>query len=270
VAACWRYRIRCTLKKHEGAAATGQLVLPRVDRIRYEEVAEDLRTDYTTARDDHAVPRWATAALAQLAPFFAGRRVVTISPALVTESVARRQSDQAANATVNRELAVLGRMLRLAYEQGKLGRLPVIRKLKESAPREGFFERAQYEAVRRRLGPDLHAAVAIAYRFGWRVQEILGLERRQLDLEAGTLRLDPGTPTGVPHARARPRPGRAARASPGGRAQDRADHPVLVSPSLRPTPGRPAPPGLPEGLGDGLRAGPGARAAAARLPPDRG
>jgi len=84
-------------------------------------------------------------------------------------------------------------MLRLAYEHGKLARLPVIRKLKEAAPREGFFERAQYEAVRRRLNPDLQAAVAIAYRFGWRVQEILGLERRQLDLEAGTLRLDPGT-----------------------------------------------------------------------------
>ena len=84
-------------------------------------------------------------------------------------------------------------MLRLANEHGKLARLPVIRKLKEAAPREGFFERAQYEAVRRRLKPDLQAAVAIAYRFGWRVQEILGLERRQLDLEAGTLRLDPGT-----------------------------------------------------------------------------
>ena len=84
-------------------------------------------------------------------------------------------------------------MLRLAYENGKLGRLPVIRKLKESAPREGFFERPEYEAVRRWLKPDLQAAVAIAYRFGWRVQEILGLERRQLDLEAGTLRLDPGS-----------------------------------------------------------------------------
>jgi integrase len=43
--------------------------------------------------------------------------------------------------------------------------------------------------VRQRLRPDLQVAVA----YGWRVQEILGLERPQLDLEAGTLRLDPGT-----------------------------------------------------------------------------
>ncbi len=86
-------------------------------------------------------------------------------------------------------------MLRLAYENRKLLRLPVIRKLKEAAPREGFFEREQFEAVRRRLErrPDLQAAITLAYTFGWRMQsEVLSLERRQLDLEAGTLRLDVG------------------------------------------------------------------------------
>src|SRR5262249_21732630 len=36
--------------------------------------------------------------------------------------------------------------------------------------------------------------VDIAYTFGWRMQsEVLTLERRQLDLDAGTIRLDPGT-----------------------------------------------------------------------------
>ena len=34
----------------------------------------------------------------------------------------------------------------------------------------------------------------IAYTFGWRMRsEVLTLERRQLDVEAGTLRLEPGT-----------------------------------------------------------------------------
>jgi len=37
-------------------------------------------------------------------------------------------------------------------------------------------------------------ATGIAYAFGWRMQsEVLTLERRQCDLEAGTLRLEPGT-----------------------------------------------------------------------------
>ena len=31
------------------------------------------------------------------------------------------------------------------------------------------------------------------YAFGWRLNEVMALERRQVDLEAGTIRLDPGS-----------------------------------------------------------------------------
>ena len=72
--------------------------------------------------------------------------------------------------------------------------LPLLERPKESAPREGFFEQQQYDDVRRHLAPELQVAVQIAHTFGWRMQsEILILERRHVDLEAGTLRLDPGT-----------------------------------------------------------------------------
>jgi integrase len=180
------------LKQREGAAASGQPILPRVDRVRYEAIAADLRQHYETTGSRNL--KEADGRLAPLKAFFAGRRVATIGPADVMAYAAKRQAEAVANATVNRELAVLLRMLRLAYEHGKLARLPVIRKLKEAAPREGFFERDQYEAVGRRLKPDLQVAAAIAYAFGWRIRcEVLTLKRRQLDLEAGTLRLDPGT-----------------------------------------------------------------------------
>ena len=89
------------------------------------------------------------------------------------------------NATV---LAVLTKMLRLAYENGKLLRRPTIRKLKEAAPRQGFFEREQYESLRRHLRPELQVATAVSYAFGWRTQsEVLTLELRQLDLKAETI-----------------------------------------------------------------------------------
>jgi integrase len=69
-----------------------------------------------------------------------------------------------------------------------------IHKLKEGAPRQGFFEREPFEAVRQHLSSDLQVVVTIAYTFGWRMQsEVLTLERRQLNLEAGTLRLEPGS-----------------------------------------------------------------------------
>ncbi len=180
------------LKAREGKAADGHTIIPRVDRIRYEEAAEDLRAHYqaTGERDLEEVrPR-----LAHLAAFFRTKRLAAIGPADLTRYIARRQVEGASNGTINRDLAVLGRMLRLAYENGKLLRLPLIHKLKEARPREGFFERAQFEAVKRHLRPDLQAAVSIAYAFGWRMQsEVLTLKREQVDLGACTLRLDPGT-----------------------------------------------------------------------------
>jgi hypothetical protein len=80
------------LKTKEGAAAIGAPILPRIDRIRYDEVAEDLRTHYKTARDDHAVPRWAKVALGSLDGTFTGHRLVAITPILNTDCVHRRQA----------------------------------------------------------------------------------------------------------------------------------------------------------------------------------
>jgi len=174
-----------------GRAAAGQPVLPRADRIRYDEAAGDLRAHYqaTGSRDVEE----AEFRLAHLDRFFGGWRLVAIDQAAVRRYVLRRQAAGAANGTINRELAVLIRMLRLAYEGGKLLRLPVIRKVKEAPPRQGFFEPAAFEAVRRELRPDLRVAVALAYALGWRTQsEVLPLALRQVDLQSGTLRLDPG------------------------------------------------------------------------------
>src|SRR5439155_9290785 len=180
------------LKEREGRVATGQPILRRADRVRYDELAADLRAHYQATGERGMVE--AEARLTHLDAFFHGRRASALGPAEVTDYVVRRQAEGAANGTINRELGVLGRMLRLAYERSKLLRLPVIQRLKEAAPRSGFFERAPYEAVRRHLAPDLRVAVATAHELGWRMQsEVLALDRRQVDLAAGAIRLDPGT-----------------------------------------------------------------------------
>ena len=180
------------LKEREGRVATGQPVLRRADRISYEEVAKDLREHYQTTGSRNLEE--AEYRLKHLDGFFAGQRIAAINPARITAYVAKRQEEGAANATINRELETLGKMLKLAYENNKLMRLPIMHKLAANPPRQGFFELDQYEAVRRLLRPDHQLAVSIAHTFGWRMQsEVLTLERRQLDLETGTLRLEPGT-----------------------------------------------------------------------------
>jgi integrase len=179
------------LKNREGRVASGQPILPRAERIRYEEIAADLKGHYE-ATGRRKLKEYAYR-VKHLNRVFTGQRVATIGQPAVDAYIVHRQNQGASGSTIKRELGTLRRMLRLAYKNGKLTRLPLFDMPKDGAPRQGFFEVAQYNAVRRRLAPDLQAAVTIAYTYGWRMQsEVLALERRQLDLDAGTLRLDPG------------------------------------------------------------------------------
>jgi integrase len=71
----------------------------------------------------------------------------------------------------------------------------VIELLAEDNVRTGFFERDQYEAVRTALDerPDVVVALDLAYTLGWRIRdEVLTLTWDRVDLDALTVRLDPG------------------------------------------------------------------------------
>jgi len=180
------------LKEREGRVATGQPILPRADRITYQELAADLRQHYEATGQRNL--KEAATRLNPLDAFFRQYHVVNITPTEITKYVTWRHEQEISNSTINRELAVLTKMFKLGYERGKVLRLPVIHKLKEPPPRQGFFEREQFVAVRRHLPAHLGVALTIAYTYGWRMQsEVLTLERRHIDLDAGTIRLDPGT-----------------------------------------------------------------------------
>ena len=127
------------LKVREGDVARGLPVTPKIGRLRFDEAAEDVLNDYRVngKRSLDDVPRRFTL---HLTPFFAGRRLSTVTTPDVRVYVAQRQAAGASNATVNRELTVLKRAFSLALQSGKLLAKPHIPMLRENNARTGFFE----------------------------------------------------------------------------------------------------------------------------------
>ena len=85
-------------------------------------------------------------------------------------------------------------MFSLATQANKALHRPYIPMLRENNVRTGFFERAEFDAVRDALPDAVRPIVTFAYFTGWRIQsEILTRQWRHVDRTAGIIRLDPGT-----------------------------------------------------------------------------
>lgn len=180
------------LKEREGRVATGQPILPRVDRIAYDEIRIDLITHYEVHGTRNVTE--AKVRLKQLDPVFTGWRVVNITSSAVESYKKSRLDAGAGHATINREVATLSKMLRLAYRHSKLLRLPALgERLQEPPARRGFVTHAQFADITCHLPDHLRVGALIGFTLGWRKREVFDLQRRQLELDAGTLSLDPGT-----------------------------------------------------------------------------
>jgi integrase len=137
--------------------------------------------------------RWAL----HLKPFFGELRAAQVGSELIARYVDERQSAKAGNATINRELAFLKRAYHLGYRATppKVYRVPAFPSLAEDNVRKGFLKDEDYERLTAECAKEglwLRALLAVAYNFGWRKSELLGLRVRQIDLLARTIRLEVG------------------------------------------------------------------------------
>lgn len=128
-----------------------------------------------------------------LKPAFGGIRASRVSTDDLLRYVEKRQREDANNATINRELALLKRMFNLgtACTPKKVTEVPVFpERLQEGQPRKGFVEDAQYQTLCDKCGePWLRALLAVAYSYGFRKAEILSMRVRQVNLSERTIHL---------------------------------------------------------------------------------
>jgi integrase len=130
-----------------------------------------------------------------LAAYFSLVVAAELAPDQIVEYIRRRRDAGAANASINRELAALKRMYKIALKAQRVKTVPYIALLEERNVRKGFVRDDQYEALARetgKVGLWLRTMFELAYTYGWRKSELLGLRVAQVDLAERTVELNPG------------------------------------------------------------------------------
>jgi integrase len=105
--------------------------------------------------------------------------------------VRQRRDEGAGNAMINRSLAALRRMLRLAKRDGKINDVPYIEFQKEPPARKGFLEREKFDELVKLLPTHLKPLVTFLYYCGTRIGETLQIEWTQVNLVTREIQLEP-------------------------------------------------------------------------------
>ena len=147
---------------------------------------------------DDVLARWNL----HLKGHFADIRAGELSSDHIDSYILRRLREEASGASINRELAVVRRMMHLGERTTppRVRGVPHFPKVKESDPRTGFLEQIEYDKLR------LHAhelwlrgLLTTYYTFGFRRAELLKLSVRQVNLRDNTINLPSGgTKNGKP------------------------------------------------------------------------
>jgi integrase len=181
------------LKKRLGEIGRGRVVGPTVERTTFADLAKLIRDDY--AINGRKSAERLESSLKHLEEHFSLCRAVDINGARLGSYVKARLADDppAQASTVRNELAALKRSFTLALRAGMVVERPAFPSLKVQNARTGFFEEPEFRAVAKALSDDIRPLAVFGYLTGWRKREITGLRWNQVDLDAGWIRLEPGT-----------------------------------------------------------------------------
>jgi hypothetical protein len=154
------------LHKRLGEIATGNFIGPDAERVKLSDLADDVVTDYRV-NEQSSLPK-AIRSANRIKAFFGNAKAHSIKGSAIKRFFAQRQTDGAANASINRELAFVKRCYNLGIETERIVRKPYIAMLEENNVRSGFFEHGEFIAFRSALPDYLKPVVTFAYYTGWR------------------------------------------------------------------------------------------------------
>lgn len=167
---------------------------PEADRLTIEDLLRSVEDQY---RIEGKELKRSHSHMKPLRAFFGYHQAIGVTASLVQRYIKARQSDHAANGTINRELHILQRAFSLAVEQKRVSKFHVPRcpSLTEDNVREGFVEKADFDRVLLNLrDPDVQDFARWAFWSGMRRGEIAKLTWAAYDRESSTLIL-PGRST---------------------------------------------------------------------------
>ncbi len=180
------------LKQRLAEIGSGRFVGFDAERVTFADLERGLEQDYRL----NARRSWRRAqqALTHLRKVFGNDRAIDITSARIQRYAVARQDEGAAPATIQYELAIAKRAFSIALRAGQLAQRPIFPVIHVSNARTGFFEESDFAALQVELPDYLRSVIAFAYYTGWRIpSEILRLTWRQVDFEAGIVRLETGT-----------------------------------------------------------------------------
>jgi integrase len=161
---------------------------PRQERVTLGDLLKALEEDLEV-RGRRSI-RQVKSHLKPVRAFFTDIPALAVTPERLRDYVRARQDAGSAPATINRQLELIRRAFTLAAEAGTVTYVPCMPRLPERNARQGFFERADLEAVLTHLtDADVRDFVEWFSWTGMRPGEIRVLTWPALDGETWTVRL---------------------------------------------------------------------------------
>jgi integrase len=182
---------KALLKKRLGEIANGKLPGRDEERLRLTDIREAVEADFKM-NGKKSLDR-ALLSFKHLARHLGDAPVLSITTGRVRRYITDRQEEGAAASSVRNELIALRRGLNLLHQDARVSRVPKIPGPQLDNTRQGFLTQADLTRVLLHLPDYARPLVRFAYLTGWRSGEVLGLQWSQVDFEAGTVRLEPGT-----------------------------------------------------------------------------